>query len=79
MDEARKASDAAHRRIDEVDRRVVKLEAKLESNDKKLDEVRHDVKELHKLIHRSSFSGGATGGGSVALAFIAWQLMQGGM
>jgi len=78
-DDWRKGVDAAHRRVDDVDRRVVKLEARFEANDKKLDEVSRDVKELRALIHKASISGGATGGGSVALAFIGWQLLSGGL
>ena len=78
MDDPRKAADAAHRRIDDVDKRVVRLEAKFDANDKKLDEVSKDVKELGKTIQRSGVTGGVTGGGSLALAYILYQMMLGG-
>ena len=71
-------ADAAHRRADELDKRISRLEVMFDNNDRKLDEVARDVKELSRAFYKTGLMGGITGtGGSVVLYLIA-QSMGGG-
>jgi hypothetical protein len=70
-------ADAAHRRIDNVDRRVIHLEAAFNAHNQQFLEVARDVKELMKTVYKGSMAGGAIGGGGALAAYIMWQAMGG--
>jgi hypothetical protein len=71
-------AEAAHKRIDDVDRRLTRLETTFTAHDRRLEEVARDVKELMKVVYRGSMTGGAMGGGGALIAYLLWQSMNGG-
>jgi hypothetical protein len=71
-------ADAAHKRIDDVDRRLTRLETTFTAHDRRLEEVARDVKELMKTVYRGSMTGGAMGGGGALIAYLLYQSMSGG-
>ena len=66
-------ADAAHRRVDELDKRLTRLEVSFQSTDRKLDEVAKDVKDLSRAFYKSGLMGGITGTGGSMLLFLAFQ------
>ena len=72
-----KKADAAHKRIDAVDRRVIHLEAQFNAHNQHFQEVARDVKELMKTVYKGSMTGGAIGGGGALAAYLIYQAMGG--
>ena len=70
-------ADAAHKRIDDIDRRLTRLETTFTAHDRRLEEVAKDVKELMKTVYKGSMTGGAMGGGGALLAYVLWQQLGG--
>ena len=71
-------ADAAHRRVDELDKRLSRLEVMFNNNDRKLDEVAKDVKELSRAFYKTGLTGGLTGATGAGVLYFIMQSMGGG-
>ena len=70
--------EIVHRRVNSLNERVVVLEERYRSQEKKLDEISADLKELMRSMTTKAAFGGATGASGTLGVYILWQMMSGG-